>query len=195
MALATGRHCSGAVQNIISMREGGTGRELLSCVLHHSRNHEGGAGLTLSSTVRHLQCNQHRQRKSTINAGGRGVNVSRSYSCVMLYWPAQARTRAAPGPRSAPSSSQRLPRTAPRTGWSTASPTPGRATTGESGALQTNYVFFLTFCLSECVSRYQLLVGDRIYLFYGWNRGSQPSRGEPIPRTDMQLDEVKLSNK
>ena len=36
---------------------------------------------------------------------------------------------------------------------------------------------------------YQLLVGDRIYLFYGWNRGSQPPQGEPLPRTDMQLDE------
>ena len=29
---------------------------------------------------------------------------------------------------------------------------------------------------------YQLLVGDRIYLFYGWNKGSQPPRGEPISR-------------
>ena len=36
---------------------------------------------------------------------------------------------------------------------------------------------------------YQLLVGDRIYLFYGWNRGSQPPKGEPLTRTDMQLDE------
>ena len=36
---------------------------------------------------------------------------------------------------------------------------------------------------------YQLLVGDRIFLFYGWNRGSQPPLGEPLPRTDMQLDE------
>ena len=36
---------------------------------------------------------------------------------------------------------------------------------------------------------YQLLVGDRIYLFYGWNKGSQPPKGEPISRTDMQLDE------
>ena len=29
---------------------------------------------------------------------------------------------------------------------------------------------------------YQLLVGDRIYLFYGWNKGSQPPKGEPISR-------------
>ena len=36
---------------------------------------------------------------------------------------------------------------------------------------------------------YQLLVGKRIYLFYGWNRGSQPPLGERLPRTDMQLDE------
>ena len=36
---------------------------------------------------------------------------------------------------------------------------------------------------------YQLLVEDRIYLFYGWNKGSQPPKGEPITRTDMQLDE------
>ena len=36
---------------------------------------------------------------------------------------------------------------------------------------------------------YQLLVGDRIFLFYGWNRGSQPPLGDPLPRTDMQLDE------
>ena len=36
---------------------------------------------------------------------------------------------------------------------------------------------------------YQLLVGNRIYLFYGWNRGSQPPLGAPLPRTDMQLDE------
>ena len=36
---------------------------------------------------------------------------------------------------------------------------------------------------------YQLLVGNRIYLFYGWNKGSQPPKGEPITRTDMQLDE------
>ena len=34
-----------------------------------------------------------------------------------------------------------------------------------------------------------MLVGDRIYLFYGWNKGSQPPKGEPISRTDMQLDE------
>ena len=34
-----------------------------------------------------------------------------------------------------------------------------------------------------------LLVGDRIYLFYGWNKGSQPPLGEKISRTDMQLDE------
>ena len=31
--------------------------------------------------------------------------------------------------------------------------------------------------------------GQRIYLFYGWNRGSQPPLGAPLPRTDMQLDE------
>ena len=36
---------------------------------------------------------------------------------------------------------------------------------------------------------YQLLVGHRIYLFYGWNKGSQPPHGDPLPRTDMQLDE------
>ena len=32
-------------------------------------------------------------------------------------------------------------------------------------------------------------MGDRIYLFYGWNKGSQPPLGEKISRTDMQLDE------
>ena len=31
--------------------------------------------------------------------------------------------------------------------------------------------------------------GQRIYLFYGWNRGSQPPLGARLPRTDMQLDE------
>ena len=36
---------------------------------------------------------------------------------------------------------------------------------------------------------YQLLVNDRIYLFYGWNKGSQPPQGESLSRTDMQLDE------
>ena len=37
---------------------------------------------------------------------------------------------------------------------------------------------------------YQLLVGDRIYLFYGWNCGSQPPHGKHIlSRTDMQLEE------
>ena len=36
---------------------------------------------------------------------------------------------------------------------------------------------------------YQLLVEDRIYLFYGWNKGSQPPHGDSLPRTDMQLDE------
>ena len=34
---------------------------------------------------------------------------------------------------------------------------------------------------------YQLLVEDRIYLFYGWNKGSQPTIGEKISRTDMQV--------
>ena len=34
---------------------------------------------------------------------------------------------------------------------------------------------------------YQLLVEDRIYLFYGWNKGSQPAIGEKISRTDMQV--------
>lgn len=34
---------------------------------------------------------------------------------------------------------------------------------------------------------YQLLVGGRIYLFYGWNKGSQPPLGERISRTDMQV--------
>lgn len=37
---------------------------------------------------------------------------------------------------------------------------------------------------------YQLLVGDRIYLFYGWNRGQQPPmKGNVLSRTDMQLEE------
>ena len=36
---------------------------------------------------------------------------------------------------------------------------------------------------------YQLLVGDRLFLFFGWNKGSQPPVGEKIPRTDMQLDD------
>lgn len=36
---------------------------------------------------------------------------------------------------------------------------------------------------------YQLLVGERIYLFYGWNVGSQPPVGDKISRTDMQLEE------
>lgn len=46
---------------------------------------------------------------------------------------------------------------------------------------------------------YQLLIGERIYLFYGCNKGSQPptSSGQPaaegddnyLPRTDMQLDD------
>ena len=36
---------------------------------------------------------------------------------------------------------------------------------------------------------YQLLVGERIYLFYGWNRGQQPSDGPHLSRTDMQLEE------
>eukprot|EP00929_Paragymnodinium_shiwhaense_P108154 TRINITY_DN74478_c0_g1_i1.p1 TRINITY_DN74478_c0_g1~~TRINITY_DN74478_c0_g1_i1.p1 ORF type:complete len:729 (-),score=145.37 TRINITY_DN74478_c0_g1_i1:138-2324(-) len=36
---------------------------------------------------------------------------------------------------------------------------------------------------------YQLLVGERIYLFYGCNHGSQPPNGLRLPRTDMQLEE------
>ena len=36
---------------------------------------------------------------------------------------------------------------------------------------------------------YQLLVGERIYLFYGWNRGQQPPNGPHLSRTDMQLEE------
>ena len=38
---------------------------------------------------------------------------------------------------------------------------------------------------------YQLLVGDRIYLFYGWNKGQQPPpmKGDVLSRTDMQLEE------
>ena len=31
---------------------------------------------------------------------------------------------------------------------------------------------------------YQLLVGDRLFLFFGWNKGSQPPVGEKIPRTE-----------
>ena len=37
-------------QNIISCQDWRLGLEVLSCILHHSRNHEGGAGLTLCST-------------------------------------------------------------------------------------------------------------------------------------------------
>ena len=36
---------------------------------------------------------------------------------------------------------------------------------------------------------YQLLVDERIYLFYGWNRGQQPPNGPHLSRTDMQLEE------
>ena len=50
---------------------------------------------------------------------------------------------------------------------------------------------------------YQLLLGDKIFLFYGWNRGSHPPNIDPLSRsvgycrqysksgdrTDMQLDE------
>ena len=36
---------------------------------------------------------------------------------------------------------------------------------------------------------YQLLIGERIYLFYGWNRGQQPTNGPHLSRTDMQLEE------
>ena len=36
---------------------------------------------------------------------------------------------------------------------------------------------------------YQLLVGDRIYLFYGRNCGRQPPKGNTYSRTDMQLEE------
>ena len=36
---------------------------------------------------------------------------------------------------------------------------------------------------------YQLVAGDRVYLFYGWNRGSQPPGDRRLTRTDMQLDE------
>ena len=36
---------------------------------------------------------------------------------------------------------------------------------------------------------YQLLIGERIYLFYGWNRGQQPLNGPHLSRTDMQLEE------
>ena len=35
---------------------------------------------------------------------------------------------------------------------------------------------------------YQLVHGDRVYLFYGWNRGSQPA-DRHLSRTDMQLEE------
>ena len=35
---------------------------------------------------------------------------------------------------------------------------------------------------------YQLLLGKRIYLFYGWNRGQQPPNGPHLSRTDMQLE-------
>ena len=37
-------------QNIIFCVDKTEGKEVLSCILHHSRNHEGGAGLTLCST-------------------------------------------------------------------------------------------------------------------------------------------------
>ena len=37
-------------QNIIFCRDKSLGQDVLSCILHHSRNHEGGAGLTLCST-------------------------------------------------------------------------------------------------------------------------------------------------
>ena len=37
-------------QNIIFCRDKSLGLDVLSCILHHSRNHEGGAGLTLCST-------------------------------------------------------------------------------------------------------------------------------------------------
>ena len=37
-------------QNIIFCQDKTLGLEVLSCILHHSRNHEGGAGLTLCST-------------------------------------------------------------------------------------------------------------------------------------------------
>ena len=36
---------------------------------------------------------------------------------------------------------------------------------------------------------YQLLVGNRIYLFYGWNYGRHPPKGNTYSRTDMQLEE------
>ena len=51
------------------------------------------------------------------------------------------------------------------------------------------FLNFLARCARQSHDGYQLLVGDRIYLFYGWNKGSQPPKGEPISRTDMQLDE------
>ena len=37
-------------QNIICCEDKTLGLEVVSCILHHSRNHEGGAGLTLCST-------------------------------------------------------------------------------------------------------------------------------------------------
>lgn len=37
---------------------------------------------------------------------------------------------------------------------------------------------------------YQILVGDRIYVIYGWNKGSQiPMSSVSLSRTDMQLDD------
>ena len=50
------------------------------------------------------------------------------------------------------------------------------------------------YCTVDCERKqshdgYQLLVANRIYLFYGWNYGRQPPEGNTYSRTDMQLEE------
>ena len=38
-------------QNIISVFDKNIGANVLSCILHHSRNHEGGKGKTVNLTI------------------------------------------------------------------------------------------------------------------------------------------------
>merc|ERR1711892_483506 len=115
-------------QNIISVFDKNIGKQVLSGILHHSRNHEGGRGLTLCS--------------------------SRSEDQGMT--------------------------------WSALKPVEEPETVVDCRAYN---VKKKDDKARQSHDGYQLLVGDRIYLFYGWNRGSQPPQGEPLTRTDMQLDE------
>ena len=135
-------------QNIISCQDWRLGLEVVSCILHHSRNHEGGAGLTLCST------------RST-NGGKTWSPLRPVEEPATLedrnYYGVEAREEE---PRQSHDGYQLL---------------------GKHSALNTAF---------PLLSQHRIVtVGDRIYLFYGWNKGSQPPLGEEISRTDMQLDE------